>query len=469
MIRKVLWLIPLCWVLVFTGARWLHPGPLEYGEGVSLHWQQQVEAGQPVYPPVREDQLPWVHNPYPPLGPVLSATVDTLLPLPHLFAAGRGLSLLGIFGAAAVMVWGLSDAETRSRRWWIALLFLASPMTLRAGSLMRVDALALFASLVSFFILKQGTHSWRWLVSGLFAGGAVLLKPTFCAAGLVLVVRLIREREWSSWVQACLGVALPCLTIGGWIFSRENPQLALHLLDLQALPRLPEEALKLFAGFCSTHGFLIAAGLVMMCVSGRSLREERLYLIGALLVLGATVSIEGAHSGYFLEVWALCCLAVARFPVDKQPQVAWIVGLQFLLFIPWEAPPVFSRTYGQEEEPGKVQAFWPGEQDRQMVHALQEELRTADGPVLSTSPGLVLMAERDLTVQLFQFSALMESGDWDPALLADAITFQEFDRILLKGNAERGDDPYLPAELQALVGEHYSLHRALGPWHLYRR
>jgi len=468
MIRRAALLLPLMWVLIYTGARWMHPGPLEYGEGVNLLWQQQVEQGKPLYPEVQESTLPWVHNPYPPLGPVLLAAAETAVPLPHLFAAGRSLSWLAI-AVCAVMLWRAAPLNTFTDKAVLILLFLASPVPLRAASLMRVDALALAAALGSFFLLKSSRTSLRWALSGLLAVCAVLLKPSFAGAGVVLLFRLIQDRSPRAGGMAVLGGALPLISLGTWLFLREDPNLMLHLIDLQKLPRFPDKGFELLAGFSATHALLLTAGLLAYLTGGERLREERLYLAASLTVLALTLSIQGAHSGYVLEVLALLCLGAATLPLTDRRSTAILIALQFLMFIPWETPPVFSRTYGQEEEPGKVQAFWPGQKDRDIAQTLSEELRTADGPVLSTSPGLALMAGREVRLQVFQFSALIEAEDWDAAALVTALEHQEFDRILLKGNAEHGDDPYLPEDLQRVIAEQYSLHRALGPWHLYRR
>ncbi len=467
-IRRAALLIPMIWILIYTGARWIHPGPLEYGEGVNLLWQQQVEQGLPLYPEVEPESLPWVHNPYTPLGPLLLAGVETLLPLPHLFAAGRLLSWLAIALSAALLYRSV-PAQDRWGKLLQVLLFLASPVTLRAASLMRVDALAFAASFASFSVLARTRSPMRWAASGLLATAAVFLKPSFCAAGVVLLVRLLQDRTLKNAGSAVIGGLLPLLGIGIWLFLRETPQLSLHLFTLQRLPRFPGEAFALFAGFCGTHALVCTAGLLSFLMTGATLNEERVYLIASFLVLALTVSVQGAHSGYFLEIWLLLCLGAAHLPLPAPHKATALIVLQFVMFIPWETPPVFSRTYGQEEEPGRVQAFWPGERDREIAHMLSEELRTAEGSVLSTSPGLVLMADGDVTVQLFQFGALIEAGKWEDTPLRTALEDQAFDRILLKGNAERSEDPYLPKDLQLIVAEAYSLHRVLGPWHLYRR
>jgi hypothetical protein len=481
-------LLPLAWVLVYSGARWRHPAPLEYGEGVNLNWQYQVQAGEPLYPEVTETVWPWVHNPYPPLGPVLQAGADRILPFPHPYAAGRCLSLLAIAAAAGLLAAGMGPSVSRTRRLTLVLLFLASPITLKAASLMRVDALGLAAALASFFCLRERRTPVRWAASAALATAAVLIKPTFAAAGVVLLIRAGRDREPRRLVSLLAGAVLPTVLMAIWLFRREDPQLWLHLVRLQGLPRVPGEAFRLLAGFGGTHGLVLTGGLTALVCGGipgqgwpasswrcripaaeTHLRDERLYLGVSLFILALTLGIQGSHSLYFLESWALLCLGLAHLPLPRVRPAVLLAGLQFLLFIPWETPPVFSRTYGQEAEPGRVQAFWPGKEDREMALALREELRTAAGPVLSTSPGWVLEAGAELHMQIFQFSALIESGQWDDRLLRTALEEQTFDRILLKGNAEQGGDPYLPADLQQLIADGYSLHRTIGPWHLYRR
>jgi hypothetical protein len=471
-LSKILWILFATAALGYAGyhlfTSLLFPWPLEYGEGVNLQTSLAVSQGQPLYPLVSPDHLPWLHNPYPPLGPLLTSTLAGWTQ-PHPFFAGRLLSLIGFLMTLISVGTYLRRRLSRSATVSMLILFACNPLVLRYATLMRIDMAALGFALSAFVILDSKPSSRRFFIAALLAMSAILIKPTFCAAAVVVLIHFLRHRKPTYFLACASGALLPLLLTASWLWNRETPQLLLHLWTLQKLPWSSLHAFGLLSAWAGTYGLLIAGGLAGLFTPAKN--PLRIYVLAALIPLLFTLGIHGSQDSYLLELWTILCLALgsqlpALFP--QNPRALFLLAsLQLLFYIPWQPPPLFTRTYGQEESSGHRTALTPTHSDRDISRKLEAEIRSRPGPVLSSSPGLVLSAGHSLTLQPFQYGALINSGHWKDDALTQAITRLDFPLIVLKGNAETQTDPYFPPATQTLIAETYSLHRVLGPWHLY--
>ncbi len=447
-----------------------HPYPIEYGEGVNLQWAMRAQAGEPLYPKVSEDTLPQRHNPYPPLFPLLAGRLAPCFPSAHPFLPGRLLAVLGTLLAAQAL-WSLVRTQATREAAWIGTgLFLLSPMVLRFGPMMRIDPLALGLSLQALRILERGQTPYKAALAAALAAAAILIKPSYCAAALYVAFTLLKNRQIRPLAAAFVGGQTPVWFTGIILFLRESPELGLHLWTLQKLPADPWGTLAWLGPFAGTHALVLAAGLLCMGTDP-VFRGARTYARLACLPLLLQAWKTGAQENYLLEIWALACLGLAvcwdRMR-GQTPYIAWAAVLaQGLLFLPIAPAPVFSRTYGQEMSAGGRSAWTPDATDAEIGRLLLSELRSDAGPMLSSDLGYLLLAGRDVLFQPYQFGKRHRAGNWDLRALDAALDADTFRFILLKGNAASGGDPYFPPQQQALIAQRCTLHRVIGPWHLY--
>lgn len=447
--------------LVFTLS---HPWPVEYGEGVNLLWARAAAEGTPLYPDVSPDAFPQIHNPYPPLYPLLASRLQGL-------GGGRLISLAGLALAALAMWKLLRRRVTPSAAGWGLAVFLLSPAVLRYGAMMRVDALALGLSLSAFALLDRRRSAPAFALAALLSTAAILTKPTYAAAAGTVLVLLCRTPSPRARAGAALGVLAPLAAMGLWLFSRETPELGLHLWTLQRLPSDPAGALQWAGRFANSHALWFAGGLAALS----RLKRDPLLIYGLLAALPPLVTLWTSGSGehYLLELWAVACLAAPGLWErirSADPRVAHALLIaQFCLLLPLKSPPLFTRTYGQELSAAQTDSLTPTAADREIGKLLFEELRTVEGPVLSCDPALTLLAGHPLHFQPYQFPRLAQTQAWNLDLLHQWIDQTRFSHILLKGDAATQADPYLSPDTQTRIETRYELHRVIGPWHLYRR
>jgi len=456
-----------------------HPYPLEYGEGVNLLWARRVAQGLPLYPPVSDAALPWLHNPYPPLGPALIATLSAAGLDAHPFLAGRLLSLAGLLLAAGAMG-GLVRRRASGRTAALAVaVFLLSPVVFRFGPLMRIDPFALGLALQAVNLAdRRRTAPWLAL-AGLLAATALLAKPAFIAAGLALLLVTLRRRAWPAAGAALAGASLPLLIAAVLLWRHESPQLGLHLVTLNALPLDPVGAFGWLALFAAAHAPAIAGAATRLRRASSDARPAppadllRVYAGCCLIAPLAGGLVTGSAEHYLLELWAVIVIAAAltwhRLNATRPATAGLLLLMQAALFLPLPPAPVFTRTYGQEIPAGSRAAWTPGRADTEIGRLIRSELETTDGPILGSDLGFILLAGHDAVYQPYQFGQLDRAGRFDPGLLGAAIADGQFPVILLKGDAEHGDDPTFSPGLQPLIHATYELHRVIGPWHLYRR
>lgn len=446
-----------------------HPWPVEYGEGVNLIWANRAAAGEALYPGIDPRSLPRLHHPYPPLFALLNGALSRFFSFPHPFFTGRLLGTLGVALAAQAVFALVRRRAGRATALGAALLFLLSPMVLRFGPMMRVDALGVGLSLQAARLLRARPKSL--FLAGLLAGLAVLAKPTHAAAAGALLWTAFNNKNPKSIGAAMLGLALfPCLVLAV-LFFRESPRLFLHLWALQRLPPDFSGAFDWIAAFAGQH-LLLAVFAFSALRTFRPLTSLRVYGLLALVPPLATAAVTGSQENYLMELWALACVVAARaWPVAdlRHPRAARaVLFAQLLLFLPVAPAPVFTRTYGQELPEGRRSAWTPTPEDLEVGRLVFSELEIAEGPVLSADPGFAIAAGHGVVYQPFQFERLAASGKWDDEPLRDALEAGRFSHVLLKGMADEAGDAMFRPEIQSLIDTHYELHRVLGPWRLYR-
>ncbi len=377
-----------------------HPYPIEYGEGVNLFWSQQANQGEPLYPPVNDNTLPQLHNPYLPLFPLLASALETLGVNEHPFAAGRRLSFLGLLLSLSGMFALIRRRSTFGSALIGSLLFLLSPMILRFAPMMRVDSLALGFSLQALNLLdRQKLKSAAFL-----AALAICIKPSFAAAAMTVgMVTFICKDSKKIFRTAICGV-FPILIYLAWMSLQSGNNWIQHLFTLQALPPDSAALFIWFARFAGQHAPLLVLGIL----SYRKIEGPlKFYAPLLLLPLSLTAWVTGSQENYLMELWAASCILAACAFSDireSHPRALWLfLLLQLALFYPVAPAPVFTRTYGQEIPAGQSAILTPGQSDVEIGKLISAELSTFPAPVLSADLGYLLPAGLDPVYQPFQF------------------------------------------------------------------
>lgn len=464
----------LCLVLGLAGnavhhvARTLsHPYPVEYGEGVVLHWVGQSLLGQPLYPPLKAEP-PYLHNPYTPLFYWVTAPLHLWTRNLHPFLAGRIVSLLGV-GMAAIVIGILVRRRAGPLVGMAACaLFCLSPLVLRYACMERVDGLALGGSFAALLLLDRFRSRGAIALAAALCAAAFLTKPTFVAVALAGACAAFQQSRLRGWlfVGSFAMVAMAMLT---GILAHPGNDPALHLLNLNRLPLCLTHLLSVMTEAIGRHPFLFA-GLAFALVRFHRTRDViGWYGLAALGAIPLSAKV-GAEENYYLELVALAALTSGRLAAEAGPRMrkglAACFAAQLLLFIPVHPEPVFTRTYGQELT-GAGSAITPTQADRDMGDWLTRELVAASGPVLCEDLGYLAVAGQAPIVEPYQFSHLARAGRWSDAVLIRMLNTHAFSRVVLRVDPKtRVSEYFTPAMLDA-IDQNYRLKRTIGSFHVY--
>ncbi|MDA3960094.1 MAG: glycosyltransferase family 39 protein [Planctomycetota bacterium] len=440
-----------CWHMVLC--LW-YPYPLGYGEGVTAFWLQAPAW----YPAPASGQ--WLHNPYPPLGYVLASGLSWLGG--HPFLALRVLSVLAALACAALVV---RYTWRRCGRWGALIavaLVLGSPLWWHYGVYARVDALGVALSLSTLLLITQARRPWHWVLAGLCAAAAVLVKPVFVAAACTLMWTAWRRGTWRLVFPALLGLPILAFVVG-ILFSAEGTAWWQHLVVLNRLDWQLGQLVDLLATGLARHA-LLAAVVVGFLAQQRRHDPWWLYAWLVVVVLILTGGKPGSDGNYLLEAMTLAvfvAVRVAQANPGLRPLLVSAALVQLAMFAPVSEQAVFTASYGQEVVGGGA-ALTPGADDREVGTILSKELASSPGPVLSDDLGYLLCAGHSPVFQPYQFGQLHRLDRWDDAPLVEQVSNKHFSLVLV-----RRDDSYLTPSVLAAVQEHYVLRREVGPWLVY--
>ncbi|MBN1516808.1 glycosyltransferase family 39 protein [Candidatus Sumerlaeota bacterium] len=474
------------------------PFPQDYVEGVTQLMQQRFNEGLTLYPIV-SDQPPWLHNPYPPMGYWITHIVGRLTGTAHPYRAARLAALLATLICAGLIFRLSACGRGRFCGFAAVGLFLFSPLVLRYGCFCRPDMLALMFSLAAVAALWNRRNAGLAALAGVCAALALLTKPQYFAAGLAISVHLFRnDRKLLAPFLATLcgscGLALAMLHIqsDGAVWS--------HLFALNVLPFDWGGGMARLADFAGRHALLLTALILLLINPQKSSADEPprdlawMYGLCALLPL-PLIAKTGAEENYLLELLAVGSLAAGRFASRLDGRTltigAALLAAQWLVYLPVQPQPVFSRTYGQELS-SDFGAITPTQMDRDIGGKIVEEFRMAEGDVLACDVGYVMLSGKPVIYQPFQFTQLARSGRFDAELLIERIESGSFALIMLRGPAgtpEESDkdgaglapgdlpeastaeeiqqSPFFTNAMLRVINRHYALKRQIGPYFLY--
>lgn len=442
-----------------------YPYPVEYGEGVVANWIRAVDGGHALYPAVG-DSAPFLHNPYPPLFYRMAAVAGKLAGKPGPFIVPRAFSAISFFICALVIFAIVRAREPVVSAWAAAGLFALSPVVLRYSVMARVDLTALAYALAGLYVLdRYRSRPIAAALPGFLCACAFLVKPLYVvpvAAGLIVCF----GRGWKHGTTFLCAVI--AVTVVGLVpDALRNGAMAQHLLVLNRLPLEPGTAFSLFAETAGRHAVILAA--IPLLLWHREAGRSPAWWYAALAPAGLFFAAKtGAEQNYHLELIAMssiaCGLVSGRFRAGGL--LPAVFAAQMILYLPIEPAPVFTRTYEQElVSTGSSTTL--SRENCEMGRIITAELRAAGDPVLCEDIGYLILADRTITLQPYQFVQLAKSGRWDDSMVVDMIRSRVFRLVVIGSDPETESSPYFTDRMLDAIRENYLLGRTEGKYRLY--
>ncbi len=272
--------------------------------------------------------------------------------VPELFGGGaRTIRLFGALYNAATVIsiyWcGRHLSRRRTGVWAAAFFAVVSAAPWIEGFTCNAELFTLLP------ITLSASFAWRrsWLVAGLTAGAAAIIKPSGGAAGLLVLLWLVHERPPTRQVIYAIAgmVLLPaaCLVHGAlvdwggyWNTFVERRLLGYSVVTESAGGQLS----RLLAGIRETYSSwmpLAAVGLIGLMRCQPAMRH---FLLVWIVTSGAGMALGGMwHAHYFqqlIPVLAVCAAAAMTADQPRLPHVSarlmLVVGV--VIFLVREAP-----------------------------------------------------------------------------------------------------------------------------------
>jgi hypothetical protein len=380
--------------------------------------------------------------------------------------AAKGMAL----GSMVLLLGGVFFAVRRATgRWLDALaltgLVMVSPEALTALLSPHADALAAALTVVGLLLIERGTISAgrTGLAAALFTA-ALLTKFSSVAGPAAAGVYLLRRDR-----SGALGL------FGLWLVLSASSLLLLnHFSD----GRFADNFRSLGSGGMSfdsirigparvayalgqTLPFALIVPLAMLTIWRRS-RESGFSLWDwyFLFMAGVTAIIftsPGTGINHLLELEIAAVLVVAQALVRPNEMVARLVALAVLVAGGYTAIKDYRDTDDAAVIPSRVVV----------------EVLPADSRILAedaTAP--ILLGQRPVVMDAFAFRVLAERGRVDDRQLADRVTRQEFDVLVMMGRVDHPEESLCPRfhfgpRVTRAMREAYRFDRQIGPYYLF--
>jgi hypothetical protein len=416
----------------------VQPAAIDYAEPVVYGQAARLLAGQALYQPI--DQPPYTVAAYTPLYYWAAAALQ--VGFGPGFGPGRTLSL--VCGAASALLMGWLAGRRAGRLSvgaFAGLLFLAfgfpRPDTPWMG-LYRVDVLGVALSLAAVAVLS-GTSSTRGVVTaGVLAGLALLCKQT-CVAALVAGALWLWPRPGLFVASALITFAIPCVvleaTTGAFL---QNAVLA------NVNPFYPSVAAMLLKEYIKVQWLPLGLAAVYLGL-GRPWRESpsRLLLLYWLASAGWVIWIGkiGANHNYWIE-FAAATAILAASGVDQvvsasrlKLALAGTAGVIVVLSIQLGGPLGLIASARQVRADLRSVRTTTTTTDLEF-DALVQRVREEPGAVLADPMDVVVLAGRQVELEPFIYSVLMDTGHWRADPLVARICNREISLAVLSYSLE---------------------------------
>ncbi|HCE46407.1 MAG TPA: hypothetical protein DET40_22920 [Lentisphaeria bacterium] len=468
-ISNILLLALLAILAVWTARHFFislaYPYPVDYGEGVVVHWIKQSAAGMKLYPEMTENP-PYFHNPYTPLFYWITSRFQSVSG--NVFFAARFLNFISLLACAAAIL-----VMVRRRTGWrgglIAMsLFVFSPVILKYAGTAKVDMTALAFAMLSLLILDSFRSKTSSLFSGILCSFAILVKPTYLLLSLAGAITCLRRERKQFAMFAASGI-IATLIAFIILFLQNGGGVITHLLDLNRLPPDWGNVFSMLARVAGKHPLLLC-GLAVFIVRNPD-RKDPIWWYALLIPLSLLFSLKtGAEENYYMEIIAAgaiaCGISTRYFVPEAGTLLMWSTVGQMALYAPIQPAPVFTKVYGQEMT-GTGYSVTPTTDDRQMSEVIMAEINSSESPVLCEDLGYLVIANREIAVEPYQFAQLAKSKRWSDAKLVEMVVEKKFGLVILGADPSNGDTTYFTGGTLRAISEKYALKRIVGRFFIF--
>jgi len=424
------------------------PYEADYGEPFVLNQARMISQGQLPYLPI--ESPPYCISNYPPFYPMVLAPFVKVFGLS--FWYGRLLSTLASVGAGIViglLVWGTTARKLPA---FIAgLSYLSVYYVYDWGMLFRVDALAVFLSILGLLAIDRGFRMRVYLplfILSFFTRQTMVAAPLTAFCFLWFNERRREARLFGTGFILCnvlVAAVLAMLTHGEFLR---------HTIIYNANPYELKTVLYFLLHMARYSAFFFALGAFYLFFM---IGEQRRGLLFNFLIFsflsGLLSGKVGSASNYWLEFmcalsWALG-LSWAEWTehpgkVGRALRILFPIMLLFQAFNNFHFP---NTRYDYAQTPEKT--WWV--QDKTLFRYVQDSA----GPVLCEDGTLPLFLGKEMLFQPFEIKQLIQAGLWNQAPLLESIDGQRFDFLILSSNIAN-----VPSDTEFFTKEFYQTARA---------
>ncbi|HOL49338.1 MAG TPA: glycosyltransferase family 39 protein [bacterium] len=438
--------------------------PIDYREGVVQYWVNSFVNKQPLYPEIQQFP-PYVHNPYTPLYIVLTGFLDRLIPEHLVFLAGRLISFLCLILSCFLIFLIARRYGSSIAGFFAAGMFFCNPVAINYGSIETVDMMALCLGLSGIYLAIRKKDSPGTL-SGILCAAAILTKPVFVLPAISIFISMLYNKtvRKSYFIMSFIG----CLLLSFLILFLRNKSMFNHLVVLNMLPLSVIHFFTLFSVVASKHVILFV--LLFVFVFTYKDKKNPFYWYCVLSPIAIVFSAKiGAEANYFLEIIALSSIATGILLTTIDTSLKHIALpvciVQLFLFLPFKPAPVFTRTYGQE-----IPASLSTEPDKILKEAgdlITGEILSCSDPILSEDIGWLVLCQRNVYIEPYQFSQLAKHRRWDETFILDMIKEKQFNLIVMNAGSFEQDCVAFTKNMLKAIKEHYTIKRVIGNFYVH--
>lgn len=467
------------------------PGEIEYGEGIVMWQAANVTNWTRAFHPI--EIYPHVVFHYTPLFHLTSRLVNVFTG--NLLVAGRLTSILSLAGtcliAALLTASVLPQGRDRFARFVGALTAGALVFTTPIwwwGTVMRVDALAIFLSIagVALFVAAKHKRALGFVAFALFVAAVYTKQTSLAAPAACFIIAFIEKPRYALQLAAfsvslglvillMLHIATDGLFLRHIITYNQNPYVLTGLLD-----KLGRHAKSIAAPLFFSVAFPIGFVYSRMGYGKKPLETLRLlltqsdfercvlvvglYFFFAVILAAATISKVGAYDNYFLEMDVVMCplsglflgWLLRRDSFQPRSRHLLLEVVVVLLFIAQTAGTwaMFRRMVEAYTNP-------PIDYSPQVV----EYLKTLPGPVYSEDMVLLMQAGKEVPAEPAIITTLAMDGKWNESGFVGRIQRGEFDAIIIRHTLQ--NDYRFSKAVQAAIKEYYYRTSDIGTFQIY--
>jgi len=416
----------------------VQPRAIDYAEPVIYGQASRLLSGQALYQPI--DRAPFTVAAYTPLYYWAAAALQAVFG-PG-FGPGRALSLT--CGVATTVLLGWLAGRRVGGLWVSALgglLFLAfafpRPDTPWLG-LYRVDLLGVALSIAAVAALSWSSATRAVIIAGVLAGLALLCKQTFVAA-------LVAGALW-RWPKPGLFIAsalltfiVPCVALEATTGAFVQNTVSANVNPFYAIV-----AAGLLTEYLKAQWLPLGLAALYLA-SGRPWRDRPARLL-VLYWLASSASLIwigkiGANHNYWIEFAVataiLAARGAARVVNDFQPRLALTgtAGLVLLLGTQLGGPPGLIASARAARSDLRALRSTPPDPE---FESLVDRVRAEPGAVIAEPMDVVVLAGRQVLLEPFIYSVLLDTGHWQPDALVARICSGEVGLAVLAYPLEVG-------------------------------